>query len=75
MKFPKHRADLFLVERTVEYMEDEFKTIVIGGFPTSEAADAYKEACEQDMIDKGFGSLLDNGIFEFNVTLTTYYDA
>lgn len=70
MKFPKNRANLYLVERWT--WKGTFTTI-IGGFSTPEAADDFKEACEQEWIDKGFKDDLDNGKVQFKVILSTYY--
>lgn len=65
MKFPKHRADCYVVTRLI--MDT---TTVIGVFPTYEGADAFKGACEQDWRDKHPEYMPD-----FEVLMTTYYDA
>ena len=70
MKLPKHRANVFLVERRV-LQETITSYAVVGVFPTAEGADFFKAACEQEFIERGFDS--DN--FTFSVVLGTYYDS
>lgn len=65
MKFPKHRANCYVV---VRYLGSD--AAVCGVFPTWEGADAFKGACEQDWIDSKATYNAD-----FEVLLTTYYDA
>jgi hypothetical protein len=70
MKLPKHRANIYLVERRV--LNDTAITYaVVGVFPTHEGADYFKGACEQDFRDRGFA----DDDFTFSVVLSTYYDA
>lgn len=73
MKFPKHRADCYVVERRIEHPELG-STAIVGVFPSHEGADAFRGACEQEWRDRGF---FDEGRFvtTFVVTLATYYDA
>ena len=68
MKFPKNRANLYLVERT-DFDYDSTKQVILGGFANSEDADNFKDACEQEWLDK-VGSLHN---VDFDVTLTTFY--
>jgi hypothetical protein len=70
MRFPKARANLFLVER---WTYDNSSTVIVGGFYEPEGAEEYKEACIQELRDKGFGDDLDEGRLVFNVVMTTYY--
>jgi hypothetical protein len=65
MKFPKHRANCFVVTRMIG---DD--TTVLGVFPTYEGADSFMGACEQDWKDS-------NAPYtpSFEVYMTTYYDA
>lgn len=67
MKFPKHRANCYLVMR---YTTTNPATVV-GVFPNPEAADNYKDACAQDFYDRGFT----DDDFSFEVQMATYYDA
>lgn len=67
MKFPKNRANLYLVERWTY----DGNAVVVGAFNNLEAADAYKDACLQEWIDKG----LREEDVSFSVGLTTFYDA
>jgi hypothetical protein len=67
MKFPKHRANCFIVMR---YMTGH-RAVVMGVFPTDTGADEFAGACTQEFIEKGFTSTE----FHFEVQMTTYYDA
>lgn len=71
MKFPKHRANLFLVER---WTYANGATTIVGGFPEPDAAENYAEACRQEWRDKGYGEDIDEGRVVFNVAMTTFYD-
>jgi hypothetical protein len=44
---------------------------VVGVFPTTEGADEFKGACEQEFVDKGVGA----EHYDFCVTPSTYYDS
>jgi hypothetical protein len=70
MKLPKHRANVYLVERRV-LSSTVVSYAVVGVFPTSEGADHFKGACEQEFRDRGFN----DDDFTFSVVLGTYYDA
>ncbi|MDE3022300.1 MAG: hypothetical protein KGI54_10605 [Pseudomonadota bacterium] len=72
MKFPKHRANVFVVQRSPVSFNDGMYGggVVVGVFPTSEGADEFKGACEQEFVDKGL-----KGCFLFDVTMSTFYDA
>ena len=70
MKLPRHRTNVYLVERRV-LNNTVVSYAVVGVFPTAEGADHFKGACEQDFRDRGF----DEGDFTFSVVLSTYYDA
>lgn len=70
MKFPKHRANIFVVERRI-LDKAVVSYTVIGVFPTAEGADNFKGACEQDFRERGFT----DDDFAFTVTMSTYYDA
>lgn len=70
MKFPKHRANVFLVERMVLHNE-VYTYSVVGVFPTLEAADEFAGTCKQDFIERGFSE----NDFIFKVAMSTYYDA
>ena len=75
MKFPKHRANCYIVERHIYKLHSDKDTYaVLGVFPTYDGADAFKDACKQEWKDKG---LLDetNYLVEFQVNLSTFYDA
>jgi hypothetical protein len=65
MKFPKHRANCYVVVRI--YGHD---TAICGVFPTVDGADAFRDACAQEWKDKGLPLDVD-----FDVELATYYDA
>ena len=70
MKFPKHRANIFLVQRSpLEFNSGSYSTVVVGVFPTTDGAEAFKGACEQEMVDRGMA-----GLFSFDVALSTFYD-
>lgn len=72
MKYPKNRANLFLVERVsfTTHEQDDYSTItvVVGAFSTPEDADDFKGECEQEWKDRE----LDDGT-SFRVVLTTFY--
>lgn len=70
MKLPRHRANVYLVERRV-LNSTVVSYACVGVFPTAEGADHFKGACEQDFRDRGF----DESDFTFSVVLGTYYDA
>ena len=63
MKFPKHRANIYLVQR-------EMDGVVCGAFSTPEGADEFKGACEQEIKDRGLSS----DTFKYYVALGTYYE-
>jgi hypothetical protein len=65
MKFPKHRANCFLVERVVD-----MNYCVVGVFPTHEGATEFAGACEQEFIDKD----IDKDRYVFQVVMSTFYD-
>ena len=67
MRFPKHRANCYLVMRYVTTAPAS----VVGVFPNPEAADNFAEACAQDFRDRGFT----DDDFSFEVQMSTYYDA
>jgi hypothetical protein len=71
MKLPKHRANVYVVERRVLDISGIVSYAVVGVFPTVEGADHFKGACEQEFHDRGFS----DDDFTFNVVLSTYYDA
>jgi hypothetical protein len=73
LKLPKHRANLFLVERWT--YGSTYGTTIVGGFSKPQAAEEYKDACAQDLRDRGYGEELDNGQLIFNVVMTTYYES
>lgn len=68
MKFPKHRANVFLVERMSA--DPAVLPVVCGVFPTYDGASDFAGACKQDFIDRGFQ---DSG-YSFQVYMSTYYD-
>jgi hypothetical protein len=70
MKLPKHRANVYLVERRV-LNNTVVSYACVGIFPTHEGADYFKAACEQEFRERGF----DDDDFTFAVVLSTYYDA
>lgn len=65
MKFPKNRANLYLVERGTR----DGHVVAVAGFSEYEEAHDFRDACEQEWIDK-VGHAED--VF-FSVALTTYY--
>lgn len=67
MKFPKHRANCFVVMRYVQGTD----ATAVGVFPTSEGADHFAGACAQEWLEKGFNE----DEYLFQVHLVTYYDA
>ncbi len=71
MKFPKNRANLYLVER---WTYENGATVIVGAFDNVEAADAYKDACKQEWIDRHLVDPFKQDVV-FNVVLTTYYNA
>jgi hypothetical protein len=64
MKFPKNRANLYLVIR------DDHSQSVCGGFSEPDAAGEFASACEQEWRDKYPHW---EGVPKFKVTLTTFY--
>ena len=72
MKFPKHRANVFIVVRE-DWTHDHLlmHSAVLGVFPTPEGADAYSGACEQEWLEK-MGQA--GQWARFDVRLSTYYD-
>jgi len=66
MKFPKNRANLYLVER---WTYDKEATVIVGGFSDYYDAEDYKDACKQEWVDK-VGN--DAGV-SFNVVMTSFY--
>lgn len=69
MKFPKNRANVFLVER---WTYENNATIVVGAFSEYTDAEDYKDACMQEWVDKGLVDSSKQDVV-FNVTMTTYY--
>lgn len=67
MKFPKHRANCFLVMRYI----NQHSAVVVGVFPTDSGADEFAGACTQEYLERGFTP----AEFSFEVQMTTYYDA
>lgn len=70
MKLPKHRANVYVVERRI-LNNVAINYAVVGVFPTDEGADHFKGACEQEFRERGFT----DDDFTFSVALSTYYDA
>ena len=70
MKLPKHRANIYVVERRI-LNSAAINYAVVGVFPTAEGADHFKGACEQEFRERGFS----DDDFTFSVVLSTYYDA
>lgn len=70
MKLPKHRANVFLVERRV-LDNNHHSYAVVGVFPTPEGADEFAGACKQQFIERGFSE----DDFTFTTIMSTYYDA
>jgi hypothetical protein len=68
MKYPKHRSNLYLVER---WTRANSATVLVGAFSSIVAADNFKEECEQEWKDRGLSG--EEEVI-FNVVLTTYYD-
>ena len=71
MKLPKHRANVYVVERRILNPTATVSYSVVGVFPTAEGADHFAGACAQDFRDRGFS----DDDFTFSVVLSTYYDA
>jgi hypothetical protein len=67
MKFPKNRANIYVVVRDIDTttMRD---TSVIGVFSDLIEADNYKDACAAEWFDKTKGQPA-----SFEVRLSTYY--
>lgn len=63
MKFPKNRANIYVVVR-----EDARCNAVIGCFSDLVEADDYKDACAAEWFEKTKGAPA-----EFKVKLSTYY--
>lgn len=68
MRYPKHRATCYLVERVLYFSNGDSFTIV-GVFLTPEGADDFKGACIQEFIDKGVGE----EHYDFSIVPSTYY--
>jgi hypothetical protein len=68
MKFPKNRANLYLVER---WTYDNNSTVIVGGFSEYQEAEDYKDACMQEWRDKVPYDGQEDVVF--NVTMTTFY--
>jgi len=64
MKLPKNKTNLYIVVR--HYANN---TSIIGGFSDWEAADNFREACQQEWKDLG----ATEKDVQFDVELTTYY--
>jgi len=64
MRFPKHRANCYIVMRYPS-------ATAVGVFPFLEGAEDFRDACMQEFVDKGFTK--DDVSFE--VHMSTYYDA
>ena len=64
MKFPKNRANLYIVVR-----EFQGQCAILGGFADFHEADDYRESCQQEWIDKT-GDL---DSVSFGTRLTTFY--
>lgn len=71
MKFPKHRANVFLVERSTVDKRAIRTYAIVGVFPTPESADEFAGACHQDFLERGFPE----DDFTFKVVMSTFYDA
>ena len=73
MKFPKNRANVFVVVRedTDEFRLQLLNTAILGVFGSLEDADNYKGACEQEWNEKMGDRIVDPTIFE--VRMTTFY--
>lgn len=67
MRFPKNRANLYLVERLDRR---SMQSTICGGFSEPEDADAFRDACEQEWKDK---HIEDGGTVMFGVVMTTFY--
>lgn len=48
MKFPKNRANCYVVER----VDADYASVVCGVFSYAEEAEDFAEACKQEWIDK-----------------------
>lgn len=64
MKFPKNRANLYVVTRN--YLGNDS---IIAGFSEWEVADTFREACQQEWKDLG----ATEKDVQFEVQLTTFY--
>lgn len=74
MRFPKHRANCYIVERHIYNVHnDKDAFAVLGVFPSYEIADEFKDSCKQEWKDKG---LLNDEkyLINFHVNLSTFYD-
>jgi hypothetical protein len=69
MKLPKHRANIYVVERRI-LNAAAINYSIVGVFPTAEGADDFAGACAQDFRERGFS----DDDFTFSVVLSTYYD-
>ena len=75
MKLPKHRANVFLVERNMVTPEDYYlgkwtSTVVVGVFATYDGASDFAGSCIQEYLERGFDPML----FSFETKMSTYYD-
>ena len=64
MKFPKHRANIYVVVR----VHTEMHTAILGTFSDAVEADDFKDACASEWFDKTKGTPA-----FFEVRLSTYY--
>lgn len=69
MKFPKHRANCFAVERRL-ITAGVPSYAVCGVFPTPEGADAFAGACQQEFLERGYNP----NDYSFYPVMTTFYD-
>ena len=79
MKLPKHRANVYLVERHVidegrnsdnTLLYSCWKTTTVGVFNTLQGAEDFAGACAQEFRERGY----DDDDYTFDVKLTAYYD-
>ena len=66
MKFPKNRANVFVVER----VDPNYSSVVCGVFADQHEAEDYRGACEQEWKDK-FDDW--NRTPLFKVSISTFY--
>lgn len=69
MKFPKNRANLYVIVREDFDGGGVFNTSLLGSSSNCDEALDFKDSCEQEWLDK-VGSL--DGA-KFDVRLTTFY--